>query len=142
MGKRGPQSQAPGGYGSITPKGYRRIRYNGRYRMEHCVVWEQHYGAVPDGMQVHHKDGNKLNNAIGNLELLSPLEHKREHSGCELRDGIIYKPCRKCGVSKPLEVEFYKRKGSVSPWCRACCIANAVDNKRRRRAARQLSSDM
>lgn len=130
--KRGKISNS--GYGYITEKGYRRIWdvNKKRYRMEHNIVWERYYGEIPNGKQIHHKDGNKLNNNITNLELVSPLEHKREHSKCEIRDGIEYKPCRKCGEYKPI-TNYYKRKTGVCSWCKQCCIKNAVENKRKRR---------
>ena len=71
MGKRGPKNKTCG-YGQITPKGYRRIwdTNERRFKMEHRVVWELHNGAIPSGHQIHHRDGNKLNNDIGNLELV------------------------------------------------------------------------
>ena len=52
-----------------TKKGYLRFRKdkNGKLRMEHNVVWEEHYGEIPQGMQIHHIDGNKTNNNIENL---------------------------------------------------------------------------
>ena len=34
-------------------------------------VWEIHNGKIPDGMTVDHIDGDRLNNHIGNLQLLS-----------------------------------------------------------------------
>ena len=134
MGLRGPKSKAPGGRGYVTPKGYIRLwdAEQDRYRMEHDVVWERAYGPVPDGYDVHHKDDVKSHNRLDNLELLSKLAHKRLHSGCELRDGEWWKPCRKCGTWNLL-ASHYKRKDGISPWCRACCIANAVENKRKRK---------
>ncbi len=135
MGKSGPKSKAPGGYGTITPKGYRRVwcTVQRRFRMEHVLVWEQHYGAIPAGMQVHHKDENKLNNVIGNLELVDALTHKRLHSGCELRDGVWWKPCKKCGIMQP-ECEYYPRSDGISSRCRECSIRSAIEDKRKRRA--------
>jgi hypothetical protein len=103
--------------------------------MEHDVVWEQHNGPIPPGFDVHHKDENKLHNAIGNLELMSKLAHKREHSGCIERDGVMWKPCRNCGAEHPVD-HYYKRVDGISPWCRACCVANATENKRKRREVR------
>ena len=100
--------------------------------MMHNIVWEQYYGSIPKGMQVHHIDHNKLNNDISNLQLVNSLEHKRLHSGCIEKDGIIYKPCRKCGEYKPIN-DYYKRTNGISPWCKQCCIKNAVENKRRRK---------
>lgn len=52
---------------------------NGRYVYLHREVYEMHYGPIPSGYIVHHKDGNKLNNSIENLELLSRAEHASVH---------------------------------------------------------------
>ena len=42
-------------------------------------VWINHYGAIPKGMDIHHKDGDKNNNEIENLEMLSRSEHLKRH---------------------------------------------------------------
>lgn len=85
----------------------------------------------------YHINHDKLDNRIGNLELLDPLTHKRHHSACEKRDGVWWKPCRKCGAMKPVS-EYYAQQEWISPWCKACQIANAVRNKRKRRVRRLL----
>jgi hypothetical protein len=46
----------------------------------HIYIWEKHYGKVPKGYHVHHKDGNMLNNDISNLELLPVKSHCRYHA--------------------------------------------------------------
>ena len=47
-------------------------------------MWEQHYGPIPKDdtgrtYEIHHKDGNKLNNAINNLACISHAEHLSIH---------------------------------------------------------------
>ena len=45
----------------------------------HRFVWTYINGPIPEGYVIHHKDGNKLNNDISNLELLLKEVHDREH---------------------------------------------------------------
>ena len=126
--------------GTVTAKGYRRLRIGRRQVMEHVYVWEQHNGRdAPPGHDIHHRDGDKLNNDIGNLQLVTKLEHKRIHSGCELRDGEWWKPCTICGELKPIDVEHWY----ISPegWplygrCRPCHIGRVVRDKRLRKVRR------
>ena len=49
----------------------------------HRQIYEDHNGPIPKGKQIHHKDGNFLNNSIENLECLSAAEHRREHPASE-----------------------------------------------------------
>lgn len=49
-----------------------------RKRM-HRYVWEKHYGSIPDGYEIHHKDFNKSNNNIENLELIKKERHASIH---------------------------------------------------------------
>lgn len=45
----------------------------------HRKVWEHFNGEIPMGYHVHHKDHDRSNNAIENLELLSASEHLSHH---------------------------------------------------------------
>ena len=51
---------------------------NGRKRL-HQAVWEFHNGEIPKGHYVHHKDGDRGNNIISNLEVITPKEHNQHH---------------------------------------------------------------
>ena len=41
----------------------------------HLLVYEASVGEIPEGMQVNHKDENRANNCLWNLELLTPKDN-------------------------------------------------------------------
>lgn len=45
----------------------------------HRYVWEREVGAIPKGYSVHHIDGDKSNNAISNLAIMTNTGHQRLH---------------------------------------------------------------
>lgn len=54
--------------------------YNSTNRLYlHRYIWMKHYGDIPEGYQIHHKDGDALNNSIDNLEILPGSEHTSLH---------------------------------------------------------------
>jgi len=62
--------------GTGSPNSY--VKLHGRH--EHRVVMEEHLGrALGSDEIIHHKDRNKKNNSIKNLELTNRPDHMREH---------------------------------------------------------------
>lgn len=45
----------------------------------HRQIWIDNHGPIPEGWDIHHKDGNPDNNSIENLEALPPKEHRNKH---------------------------------------------------------------
>jgi hypothetical protein len=43
------------------------------------LVWQAHEGPIPDGFEVHHRNGVKLDNRLENLECVSGALHRRRH---------------------------------------------------------------
>lgn len=49
----------------------------------HLAVWKYHRGPVPAGYHVHHKNNDRTDNTIGNLECLTVREHLGGRHGKE-----------------------------------------------------------
>jgi len=109
----------PNGCGWKTLQGYMAVQMGGKGVTEHRLVWERAHGPIPKGMEIHHKDGNRSNNALTNLQLVTPQEHARIHAGWRQVDGVWIKPCLRCGKVKIL-ADFNRRSDSVQSRCRDC----------------------
>lgn len=46
-----------------------------KYMLVHRLVYMAHRGRIPNGLQINHKDENKENNCIENLELMTQKEN-------------------------------------------------------------------
>ena len=69
----------------------------------HRLIFEDFYNMkIPKGYVIHHKDGNKLNNCILNLQLLRRDEHMRMHNSGE--NNCLY------GKKMPLEYKIATSK--------------------------------
>lgn len=53
--------------GTLGNRGYWQIRLLGERFVQHRIVWELHYGPIPEGMVIDHIDRDKSNNRIENL---------------------------------------------------------------------------
>lgn len=57
--------------------GYPKIKLNNKSRSVHSLEWEKHHGKVPSGLTINHKDGDKMNWNVENLELLTQGDNVR-----------------------------------------------------------------
>ena len=64
---------------SITRDGYYRVNlYRNnvkKYSLIHRLVWSAFNGAIPEGLEINHRDEDKTNNALLNLELVTPSQN-------------------------------------------------------------------
>lgn len=112
----------------LDNKGYPTIWKDSKNQKVHVIEWEKAHGAKPKGYEIHHKDFNKANYSLDNLELLSNSDHQKIHAGWIRTNGEwTHKPCNHCGELLPLD-SFYPRKGyTPSALCRKCTIKTQVE---------------
>lgn len=107
MGSQQARDENPNWKGgrSIASNGYMLVRVGVGHRLadvrgyayEHRLVAEEKFKrALQPGEHVHHVDGNKLNNAPENLEIVSVAEHRYEHRTERGKDRL-----RKPGEANP-----------------------------------------
>lgn len=95
MARRGPKPACR----IITPYGYVAIwqpnhpdAWKGGRILEHRLIMEKHLGRrLRHSEHVHHRDGDRQNNAIENLELMSPSQHVGLHKRAESRQAKLWK---------------------------------------------------
>lgn len=63
----------------------------------HRHVWQYYCGDIPAGNVIHHKNFNKSDNSIENLQMLTITEHNRLHMALQLSDLRYTRKCPKCG---------------------------------------------
>lgn len=100
--------------------GYRYIRLNGKEIGEHDLVMMRFLGRkLKKNEVVHHIDGNKLNNDIKNLSLMTRNEHTKLHNKFEK----TIKQCARCG-----DVKVIHGRGLCAR-CYAYCLRNKKLNE-------------
>lgn len=83
-----------------------------RYRL-HRYIWEYYNGKIPKGYHIHHKDHNKNNNEISNLELLTKEEHSKRHSE-EMSEELKEKYRENLNKNaRPKAIEWHKSKEGI-----------------------------
>lgn len=126
----------PGFQFKVRPDGYTRSTVDFVRKMNHVWEWEKHFGPVPKGYHVHHKNGVRSDNRIENLQIMKPMEHKRAHAGCYKKKGKWIKPCPMCRRHFPLTTGFYNRKdfyGAPDHACKKCTTLRNLLHRNRKK---------
>lgn len=83
------------------------------YFCEHRVVWVWHNGAIPEWLVINHKDYNRANNKIENLELMTQKENIK-YSRSNFNHPVGEK-CRKAKLTDK-QAQAIKTLGVICGW--------------------------
>lgn len=72
-----PHNHVPVGTEAKTTDGYWKVKVGEpkEWKFKHIMLWEEHHGAVPEGMFVYFKDRNRDNVTIENLAITNRADH-------------------------------------------------------------------
>lgn len=89
----------------------------------HQEIWQDAYGPIPAGHEIHHRDGNPINNALENLECLTPEAHAKHHAENisegrmeELRKGMDRARIAASAWHRSEEGRAWHRTIATMPW--------------------------
>ena len=106
-----------------APKDYKGKLYDNRYVLRYRYVMEQYLGRLlKENEVVHHKDGNKTNDTIENLEIMLRKNHTSVHAKTGRTFIVLY--CSYCKIKFKVEkkkVNYKKNKGQKFFFCSRSC---------------------
>jgi hypothetical protein len=86
-------------------------------------LWENKYGPVPAGFEVHHKNEKVNDDRLSNLELISANKHRVLHAykgGEKMYKGIC-PVCNRKFTKRLSDVKHNRKNGRAGPFCGRSC---------------------
>lgn len=120
--------------GDINSTGYRRVNVDGKRYLVHRVIWLYLYGEWPNG-QIDHIDGDKLNNRLANLQVVSAQGNSRNSKRySNNKSGVTGVMIDKGNKSNPFRAEICvnginKFLGYANNLLDAVCLRKSAENK-------------
>ncbi len=114
----------------------RTVKSDGKKWTEvlHRESYRAHNGAIPEGHDIHHIDGNPRNNEPSNLLAVTRSDHLKLHADQAIlageaarkieRNRVFVLACAECGTS------IERRRRTASPMCKKCSSLRAEGRRK------------
>jgi hypothetical protein len=94
---------------------YKQTKVDGKHMLAHRYIYQEYIKRpLLRGELIHHKNGDKSDNRIENLEIMTPKEHSVHH----LQKYPLTKVCEVCGAEFVPHPTKRKRAKTCSNECR------------------------
>jgi len=117
----------------VAPENYPGKKYRERYCYEHHLIWWLNHDYVPQkGEVIHHLNGNKRDNRLGNLELVNAADHNRQHT---LERGRLFVElkcprCNKVFQRRKSCTHLQNTRGFPATFCSRACSGHWHGSRR------------
>jgi len=117
--------------GTLNQTGYINIKIKSSLYRSHRLVWMWQYGKDPGALEIDHINGNRADNSIDNLRLVTPEENSRNRKKpSNNTSGVtgVYKERKKWRA----HLRFNGKrmcKGRYEDWFEAVCARKSAENR-------------
>jgi hypothetical protein len=122
-----------------TSAGYCQVKFNGTTIYYHTIIWVLSTGKdIPQGLEIDHINGNKIDNRIENLRLVTSRgnsQNMEKHRDGKLVGAVFYKRPGKYKtniyIGKLIHLGYFETEKEAHEAYKIACkhIRNYVDNK-------------
>ena len=84
------------------------------HKSMHRYVWEYYNGEIPKGFDIHHKDGNRYNNDISNLECIEHVEHEQLHGKNLSEEERAWRRNNLNNTARPKAIVWHKSDAGIA----------------------------